>query len=191
MESPELRKFCMKPSRTFVKMTHDLPLDEFVNNLLENYIALLQITYMEWKRRNTNSLSTDARPKAVPAFRVLARKQHDLMTRDGFPRLGEAWDARLYLPKRTRKRHWQRRSQEHQPETSFFLMTGRRHLLAAAVVTQQSCPAIFRRIRDGSFCRGSEFCGAPISFWSALGRSLSPLDAAQAVTTHAGNRRAN
>jgi len=33
-------------------MTHDLSLDEFDQICLENYIALLQITYMEWKRRN-------------------------------------------------------------------------------------------------------------------------------------------
>lgn len=52
MESPELRKFCMAIQNLREAMTHDLPLDEFDQICLENYIALLQITYMEWKRRN-------------------------------------------------------------------------------------------------------------------------------------------
>jgi hypothetical protein len=33
-------------------MECDLPLNEFERISLENYIALLQITYIEWKRRN-------------------------------------------------------------------------------------------------------------------------------------------
>jgi hypothetical protein len=52
MESPELRKFYMAIQNLREAMTHDLPLDEFDQICLENYIALLQITYM-WKRRNS------------------------------------------------------------------------------------------------------------------------------------------
>ena len=52
MESPELRKFYIAIQTLREAMTHDLPLDEFDQICLENYIALLQITYMEWKRRN-------------------------------------------------------------------------------------------------------------------------------------------
>lgn len=52
MESPELRKFYMAIQNLREAMTRDLPLDEFDQICLENYIALLQITYMEWKRRN-------------------------------------------------------------------------------------------------------------------------------------------
>jgi hypothetical protein len=52
MESPELRKCYLAIQNLREAMTHDLSLDEFDQICLENYIALLQITYMEWKRRN-------------------------------------------------------------------------------------------------------------------------------------------
>ena len=52
MESPELRKFYLAIQNLREAMTHDLSLYEFDQICLENYIALLQITYMEWKRRN-------------------------------------------------------------------------------------------------------------------------------------------
>ena len=53
MESPELKKFYLAIQNLREAMAHDLPLDEFDQICLENYIALLQITYMEWKRRNS------------------------------------------------------------------------------------------------------------------------------------------
>lgn len=57
MESSELRKFYIATQNLREAMTHDLPLDEFDQICLENYIALLQITYMEWKRRNIRQSS--------------------------------------------------------------------------------------------------------------------------------------
>ena len=38
-------------------MQHDLPLNDFDRISLENYMALLQITYIEWTRRNFRALS--------------------------------------------------------------------------------------------------------------------------------------
>ena len=52
MESPELRNFYVATQNLREAMTRNLPLDLFQRVCLENYIALLQITYVEWKRRN-------------------------------------------------------------------------------------------------------------------------------------------
>ena len=61
MEPPELRNFFVATQNLREAMTHDLPLDIFQRVCLENYIALLQITYVEWKRRNMEpSIQKDA-----------------------------------------------------------------------------------------------------------------------------------
>ncbi len=52
MEPPELRNFYVATQNLREAMTRDLPLDLFERVCLENYISLLQITYVEWKRRN-------------------------------------------------------------------------------------------------------------------------------------------
>ena len=52
MEAPELRRFYLAIQNLREAMEGDLPLNNFDRICLENYIALLQITYIEWKRRN-------------------------------------------------------------------------------------------------------------------------------------------
>jgi hypothetical protein len=52
MEPPELRHFYLATQNLRDAMSHDLPLSDFDRISLENYIALLQITYVEWKQRN-------------------------------------------------------------------------------------------------------------------------------------------
>ncbi len=52
MEPPELRNFYVATQNLREAMSHDLPLNDFDPISFENYIALLQITYMEWKQRN-------------------------------------------------------------------------------------------------------------------------------------------
>ena len=52
METPELRGFYVAIQNLREAMEGDLPLNDFDRVCLENYIALLQITYLEWKRRN-------------------------------------------------------------------------------------------------------------------------------------------
>lgn len=52
MEAPELRRFYVAIQNLREAMEGDLPLNDFDRMCLENYIALLQITYLEWKRRN-------------------------------------------------------------------------------------------------------------------------------------------
>ena len=51
-EVPELRRLYRAIQDFRESMEGDLPLTDFDRVCLENYIALLQITYMEWKRRN-------------------------------------------------------------------------------------------------------------------------------------------
>jgi hypothetical protein len=51
-EVPELRRLYQAIQDFRESMEGDLPLTDFDRVCLENYIALLQITYMEWKRRN-------------------------------------------------------------------------------------------------------------------------------------------
>jgi hypothetical protein len=57
MEAEELKSFYLATQNLREAMTRDLPLDDFDRICLENYIALLQITYMEWKRRNIEGSS--------------------------------------------------------------------------------------------------------------------------------------
>ena len=52
MEAPELRRFYVAIQNLREAMEGDLPLNDFDRVCLETYIALLQITYLEWKRRN-------------------------------------------------------------------------------------------------------------------------------------------
>ena len=52
MEFPELRNFYVATQNLREAMERDVPLDDFDLISLENYIALLQITSSEWKRRN-------------------------------------------------------------------------------------------------------------------------------------------
>ncbi len=52
MEAAELRRFYVAIQNLREAMEGDLPLNDFDRICLENYIALLQITYIEWKRRN-------------------------------------------------------------------------------------------------------------------------------------------
>jgi hypothetical protein len=52
MDAPELRNFYVATQNLREAMESDLPLDDLDLLSLENYIALLQITCTEWKRRN-------------------------------------------------------------------------------------------------------------------------------------------
>jgi hypothetical protein len=52
MEPPELRNFYLATQNLREAMQRDIPLTDFDLISLENYIALLQITSTEWKRRN-------------------------------------------------------------------------------------------------------------------------------------------
>ena len=52
MEAPELRRFYVAMQNLREAMEGNMPLSDFDRICLENYIALLQITYIEWKRRN-------------------------------------------------------------------------------------------------------------------------------------------
>jgi hypothetical protein len=52
MDAPELRNFHVATQNLREAMESDVPLDDLDLLSLENYIALLQITCTEWKRRN-------------------------------------------------------------------------------------------------------------------------------------------
>lgn len=51
-EVSELRKLYEAIQKFRESMEGDLPLNDFDRVCLENYMALLHITYIEWKRRN-------------------------------------------------------------------------------------------------------------------------------------------
>lgn len=52
MEPSVIRNFYKATQRLREAMESDLPLNDLERISLENYIALLQMTYIEWKRRN-------------------------------------------------------------------------------------------------------------------------------------------
>jgi hypothetical protein len=52
MQAPELNQLYLAIQNFREAMEGNLPLTEFDRIALENYIALLEITYIEWKRRN-------------------------------------------------------------------------------------------------------------------------------------------
>ena len=52
MEPPELKNFYVATQNLREAMEGNFPLNDFERITFENYIALLQITYIEWKRRN-------------------------------------------------------------------------------------------------------------------------------------------
>ena len=52
MDDPKLKRFFSAVRDLRDAMESDLHLDQFDRLSLENYLALLQITYMEWKKRN-------------------------------------------------------------------------------------------------------------------------------------------
>jgi hypothetical protein len=52
MDDPVLTNFYKATQNLREAMEDDLPLNDFERISLENYIALLQITYIGWKRRN-------------------------------------------------------------------------------------------------------------------------------------------
>ena len=52
MNAPVLKDFYIATQNLREAMESNLPLNDFDRVSLENYIALLQITYIEWKRRN-------------------------------------------------------------------------------------------------------------------------------------------
>jgi hypothetical protein len=52
MDIPELQNFYQATKNLREAMERDVPLHEFDRLCLENYIALVQLTYIEWKRRN-------------------------------------------------------------------------------------------------------------------------------------------
>jgi hypothetical protein len=52
MATPELDQFCSAIQNFREAMECDLPLNDFERLSLENYLALLQMTYIEWKLRN-------------------------------------------------------------------------------------------------------------------------------------------
>ena len=57
METPELHQLYLAIQNFREAMERDLKLNEFERLSLENYIAFLQLTYMEWKRRNPNQMT--------------------------------------------------------------------------------------------------------------------------------------
>ena len=56
MEAQELRQLYLAIQSFREAMEEDLRLNDFDRMCLENYIALLQLTYFEWKRRNMPEL---------------------------------------------------------------------------------------------------------------------------------------
>ena len=52
MQAPELNQLYLAIQNFREAMERGLPITEFDRIALENYIALLEITYIEWKRRN-------------------------------------------------------------------------------------------------------------------------------------------
>lgn len=52
MEPTVIRNFYRATQSLREAMESDLPLNDLERISLENYIALLQMTYIEWKRRN-------------------------------------------------------------------------------------------------------------------------------------------
>ena len=61
METPELNRLYMAIQNFRDAMEGEVILNEYEQLNLENYIALLQMTYMEWKRRNVSKLYSDKR----------------------------------------------------------------------------------------------------------------------------------
>ena len=57
VEPPELKRFYLATQNLREAMEHDLPLNDFDIISLDNYIALLQITSAQWKRRNLKAWS--------------------------------------------------------------------------------------------------------------------------------------
>jgi len=55
METPTVKAFYLVVQNLREEMESDLPLNDFERVALENYIALLQMTYIEWKRKNLKS----------------------------------------------------------------------------------------------------------------------------------------
>ena len=60
----ELKELYLAIQKFREAMERDLRLNESERLSLENYIALLQITYMEWKRRNVEKLAYPYRQAA-------------------------------------------------------------------------------------------------------------------------------
>ena len=52
MRTPVLTNFCIATQNLREAMESDLPLNDFERLSLENYIALLHMTLIQWKRRN-------------------------------------------------------------------------------------------------------------------------------------------
>lgn len=52
METPEVKAFYSAVHDLREALESDLSLDDFERLSLENYMALLQMTYIEWKQRN-------------------------------------------------------------------------------------------------------------------------------------------
>jgi len=57
-DTPELQQLYMTIQNFREVMESDLALNDLDRLSLENYLALLQVTYMEWKRRNMPSRSS-------------------------------------------------------------------------------------------------------------------------------------
>jgi hypothetical protein len=57
MGTAELKEVCLAIQKFREAMECDLRLNDSERLSLENHIALLQITYMEWKRRNVGKLA--------------------------------------------------------------------------------------------------------------------------------------
>lgn len=58
MEPSELKNFYVATHNLREAMERDLPLNDFDLISLDNYIALLQITSAQWKRRNLKAYSS-------------------------------------------------------------------------------------------------------------------------------------
>ena len=59
--TPELQQLYVTIQNFREAMESDLPLNDFDRLSLENYLALLQMTYIDWKRRNVPRRSSHQR----------------------------------------------------------------------------------------------------------------------------------
>ena len=60
-KTPELRQLYVAIQNFREAMESDLALSDFDRLSLENYLALLQMTYIEWKRRNISRRNSHLR----------------------------------------------------------------------------------------------------------------------------------
>ena len=65
MEPDELKQYFESTKTLRDALQDDLPLNEFDRMSLENYMSLIQLTYIDWKRRNLQSYRQTTYPRAA------------------------------------------------------------------------------------------------------------------------------